>query len=220
MITSMESRGAEAQVIVQAATMCMLLERCRTTVINVLTNAIFWTFYMISKTRDRRNPAHSPDWERRLSRSFMAHAPPSAELRASASGDDTGPLATHSRVTKAHEIPLFMTTPLAPSQNFLRTDSQSQASWLDEQIQIDVAQTSLPLAPAGYQSNYNWAQTPLDSAHHQFNSSIPSSTTGYNDDPAIFSPDSLDDYLAAHGLSVYPFDLATFHTERAHDDLS
>ncbi|KAJ6576678.1 hypothetical protein DFH09DRAFT_1361569 [Mycena vulgaris] len=46
-LTTMESIEAEAQVIVQEATICRFTKR--STVINVLTNGIFWTFYIISK---------------------------------------------------------------------------------------------------------------------------------------------------------------------------
>ncbi|KAJ7471955.1 hypothetical protein FB451DRAFT_311656 [Mycena latifolia] len=49
-LSTMESAEDGAQVIVQGAAMCVLTKR--PTVINVLTNGIFWTFYIISKSPD------------------------------------------------------------------------------------------------------------------------------------------------------------------------
>ncbi|KAJ6576681.1 hypothetical protein DFH09DRAFT_366019 [Mycena vulgaris] len=53
-LTTMESNEAEAQVIVQGATMCKLTNRPNVT--NVLTNGHYWTFYVISKKSKSKFP--------------------------------------------------------------------------------------------------------------------------------------------------------------------
>ncbi|KAJ6477249.1 hypothetical protein DFH09DRAFT_1293043 [Mycena vulgaris] len=116
-----------------------------------------------------------------------------------------GPAAVSARATQ--QIPLFTTTPLAPSRNPPQ-DVPLTVSWLDKQVNVDISHMDgmLPRILAD--------STTFD---FDYNASSSAMSSGYFDAQNV-SQDTLDEYLTVYGPPVYPFDPSAFSTEFTDDN--